>query len=100
MQIATWNVNSLKVRLPHLLDWLKANPVDVIGIQEAKTVDEKFPEEEIVAAGYHVAFAGKDAETHHSKRESGQAPFLPHQTHLHVWVPGSSQLPASNGVRP
>ena len=59
MQIATWNVNSLKVRLPHLLDWLEANPVDVIGIQETKTVDEKFPEEEIIAAGYHVAFAGQ-----------------------------------------
>ena len=59
MQIATWNVNSLKVRLPHLLDWLETNPVDVIGIQETKTIDENFPQAEIEAAGYHVAFAGQ-----------------------------------------
>jgi len=59
MQIATWNVNSLKVRLPHLLDWLEKNPVDVIGLQETKTTDDKFPIDEINQAGYEVAFAGQ-----------------------------------------
>lgn len=59
MQIATWNVNSLKVRLPHLLDWLENNPVDVIGLQETKTMDEKFPKEAIEAAGYQVTFVGQ-----------------------------------------
>ncbi|NNC98217.1 MAG: exodeoxyribonuclease III [Gammaproteobacteria bacterium] len=59
MQIATWNVNSLKVRLNHLLDWLETNPVDVIGLQETKSTDDKFPVAEIEAAGYHVAFAGQ-----------------------------------------
>ncbi|NNC97868.1 MAG: exodeoxyribonuclease III [Gammaproteobacteria bacterium] len=59
MQIATWNVNSLKVRLNHLLDWLEANPVDVIGLQETKSTDDKFPVAEIEAAGYQVAFAGQ-----------------------------------------
>jgi exodeoxyribonuclease-3 len=59
MKIATWNVNSLKVRLPHLLQWLAANPVDVLCIQETKLTDDKFPVAEVEAAGYHVAFSGQ-----------------------------------------
>jgi exodeoxyribonuclease-3 len=59
MRIATWNVNSLKVRLPHVLDWLKANPVDVLCLQETKQQDEDFPREEILAAGYHSIFSGQ-----------------------------------------
>jgi exodeoxyribonuclease-3 len=59
MKIATWNVNSLKVRLPHLLQWLGENPVDVLCVQETKLTDEKFPQEEINSAGYYVAFTGQ-----------------------------------------
>ena len=59
MQLATWNVNSLTVRLPQVLDWLTANPVDVLVLQETKTTDDKFPREAIEAAGYHVAFFGQ-----------------------------------------
>lgn len=59
MKIATWNVNSLKVRLPHLLTWLAANPVDVLCIQETKLTDDKFPVAELNAAGYQVAFSGQ-----------------------------------------
>lgn len=59
MQLATWNVNSLTVRLPQVLDWLRANPVDVLVLQETKTIDEKFPREAIEAAGYHVSFFGQ-----------------------------------------
>ena len=59
MKIATWNVNSLKVRLPHLLQWLEANPVDVLCLQETKLTDDKFPCAEISAAGYQVAFSGQ-----------------------------------------
>jgi exodeoxyribonuclease-3 len=59
MKIATWNVNSLKVRLQHLLTWLEANPVDVLCIQETKLTDDKFPLAEINAAGYQVVFAGQ-----------------------------------------
>ena len=59
MKIATWNVNSLKVRLPHLLDWLAANPIDVVCLQETKTEDKNFPLTEIEAAGYQVAFIGQ-----------------------------------------
>lgn len=59
MKIATWNVNSIKVRLPQVLEWLKANPVDVLCLQETKMTDDKFPVAEIEAAGYHAIFAGQ-----------------------------------------
>jgi exodeoxyribonuclease III len=59
MKIATWNVNSLRVRLPHLLDWLAASPVDAVGIQETKLVDEAFPHEALAAAGYHAVHNGQ-----------------------------------------
>ena len=59
MQLATWNVNSLTVRLPQVLDWLATNPVDALVVQETKTTDDKFPHEAIEAAGYQVAFFGQ-----------------------------------------
>jgi exodeoxyribonuclease-3 len=59
MKIATWNVNSLKVRLPHVLQWLTENPVDVLCLQETKLTDDKFPQAEIEAAGYQVVFSGQ-----------------------------------------
>lgn len=59
MKIATWNVNSLKVRLPHLLTWLADNPVDVLCLQETKLTDDKFPTAAINEAGYQVAFSGQ-----------------------------------------
>jgi exodeoxyribonuclease-3 len=59
MKIATWNVNSLKVRLPHVLQWLAENPVDVLCLQETKLTDDKFPQAEIEAAGYQVVFSGQ-----------------------------------------
>ena len=59
MQIATWNVNSLSVRLPQVLDWLAANPVDALGLQELKLVDEKFPHDAFEAAGYHAVCFGQ-----------------------------------------
>lgn len=59
LKLATWNVNSLKVRLPQVLQWLTENPVDVLCLQETKTIDEKFPVAEIEAAGYQVAFTGQ-----------------------------------------
>jgi exodeoxyribonuclease-3 len=59
MKIATWNVNSLKVRLPHVLDWLATSQTDILCLQETKTTDENFPVEEIEAAGYHVVYSGQ-----------------------------------------
>lgn len=59
MKIATWNVNSLKVRLPHLFEWLAAKQPDVVCLQETKLEDQNFPQAEIEAAGYRVAFSGQ-----------------------------------------
>lgn len=59
MKLATWNVNSLRVRLPHLLAWLEETQPTLVGLQETKLIDEKFPQAEIEAAGYDVAFVGQ-----------------------------------------
>ena len=59
MKLATWNVNSLSVRLPQLLDWLAANPVDAIVLQETKLTDDKFPHDAIQHAGYQVHWYGQ-----------------------------------------
>ncbi len=60
MKIATWNINSLAVRLPQVLDWLAANPVDALALQELKLTDDKFPADAFAAAGYQaVAFGQK-----------------------------------------
>ena len=59
MKLATWNVNSLAVRLPQLLDWLAANPVDAIVLQETKLTDDKFPHAELAAAGYASQWFGQ-----------------------------------------
>ena len=59
MKLATWNVNSLKVRLPHVLDWLAANQPDVLCLQETKLEDANFPAAEILAAGYQPIFSGQ-----------------------------------------
>jgi exodeoxyribonuclease III len=58
-RLATWNVNSLKVRLPHLLDWLARAKPDVACLQETKTEDKNFPLAEIEAAGYRVIYSGQ-----------------------------------------
>ena len=59
LSVATWNVNSLKVRLPHLLDWLGRHAVDVVCLQETKLTDDRFPAAELQAAGYRSVFAGQ-----------------------------------------
>uniref|UniRef100_UPI001F4DDC88 endonuclease/exonuclease/phosphatase family protein n=1 Tax=Rosenbergiella epipactidis TaxID=1544694 RepID=UPI001F4DDC88 len=64
MKLATWNVNSLAVRLPQLLDWLAAQAadgaaVDVLALQELKLTDDKFPHEALRAAGYEAAVFGQ-----------------------------------------
>ncbi|MES2091462.1 MAG: exodeoxyribonuclease III [Pseudomonadota bacterium] len=59
MKLATWNINSLTVRLPQLLDWLSANPVDVLVLQETKLTDDKFPHAELATAGYQSQWFGQ-----------------------------------------
>jgi exodeoxyribonuclease-3 len=59
IKIATWNVNSLKVRLPHLLQWCNESQPDVLVIQETKLMDDLFPKKEIEEAGFQVIFKGQ-----------------------------------------
>ena len=59
MKYATWNVNSLSVRLPQVLDWLQAHPVDVLVLQELKMTDDKFPHEAFASLGYHSQCFGQ-----------------------------------------
>jgi exodeoxyribonuclease-3 len=59
LKLATWNVNSLNVRLPHVLDWLRDNPIDVLCLQETKQEDSKFPYDDLKSAGYHAIHNGQ-----------------------------------------
>lgn len=59
IKISTWNVNSLRVRLPQVLDWLGTEQPDILAVQETKTVDAEFPSEAITAAGYQLAYSGQ-----------------------------------------
>lgn len=59
MKLATWNVNSLKVRLPHLTDWLAQARPDIVCLQELKLEDARFPRAELQAAGFECAFSGQ-----------------------------------------
>lgn len=59
MKIASWNVNSLNVRLPHLSTWLASCQPDIVALQETKLEDSKFPDTELAALGYRSVFAGQ-----------------------------------------
>ena len=59
MKVVSWNVNSLKVRLDHVLQWSKEHQPDVLAIQETKLTDENFPESAIKGAGFHVVYSGQ-----------------------------------------
>lgn len=74
MKIATWNVNSLNVRLPHVLDWLQANPIDILCLQETKQEDSKFPYDDLKSAGYHAVHSGQ-------KTYNGVAILSRHEMH-------------------
>ncbi len=59
MKIASWNVNSLRVRLPHVIDWLQTTQTDVLCLQELKMTDEEFPIKEFEEQGFHCAYTGQ-----------------------------------------
>jgi exodeoxyribonuclease-3 len=59
MKIASWNVNSLRVRLAQVLNWLQDNQPDILALQETKMTDDQFPEDDIRAAGYEVCYSGQ-----------------------------------------
>jgi exodeoxyribonuclease-3 len=59
LKIASWNVNSLNVRLPHVLAWCDSERPDVLALQETKLTDDRFPAEALREAGYHSVFSGQ-----------------------------------------
>ena len=59
MKIATWNVNSMNVRLPHVLEWLQNHDPDVLVLQEIKQLTEKFPTEALQEAGFESFASGQ-----------------------------------------
>lgn len=61
MKIASWNVNSLNVRLPHLQRWLRESAPDVVALQETKVEDARFPDAALAELGYRSVFCGQKA---------------------------------------
>jgi exodeoxyribonuclease III len=59
MKVASWNVNSLNVRMPHLSTWLATAAPDIVALQETKLEDAKFPREALTTLGYHSVFSGQ-----------------------------------------
>jgi len=59
LKIATWNVNSLKIRLLHVQDWLEQEQPDILALQETKLTDENFPIASFHAMGYNAIFSGQ-----------------------------------------
>ncbi|MFN6561150.1 MAG: exodeoxyribonuclease III [Nostoc sp. ChiSLP01] len=59
MKIATWNVNSIRIRLEQVTDWLTHNPVDVLCLQETKVIDAEFPRSPFEEMGYHLYLSGQ-----------------------------------------
>ena len=59
LRIATWNVNSLRVRLPHVLQWLENEQPDILALQETKLTDDRFPVDALLEAGYHSVYSGQ-----------------------------------------
>jgi len=81
LKLATWNVNSLNVRLPHVLDWLAANQPDALCLQETKQEDSKFPYEALKEIGYNAIHNGQ-------KTYNGVAILSPHTLEdVHVDIP-------------
>lgn len=59
LKVATWNVNSLNVRLPHVLAWCDVAQPDILALQETKLTDDRFPVDELRDAGYHSVYSGQ-----------------------------------------
>ncbi|GAA5784821.1 exodeoxyribonuclease III [Chitiniphilus shinanonensis] len=100
MQFATWNVNSLKVRLPQVLDWLAAHPeMTALAIQETKLEDHNFPREAFEEAGYHVVFAGQ--KTYNGVAIVARAPLDDVTVNIPAYVDAQKRVIAAtvNGVR-
>ena len=91
MKIASWNVNSLNVRLPHLQQWLQEFAPDVVGLQETKLEDNRFPDAVLAGLGYRSVFAGPSL-----FRRPVQASAI--STNTGVWSLGRSQPRGSRSM--
>jgi exodeoxyribonuclease-3 len=98
--IATWNVNSLRVRLPQLAEWLTAVQPDIVALQETKLPDADFPAAEIQALGYQVTYSGQ--RTYNGVAVLSRAPLTPIATVLAVETQGCIvvDLYVPNGQEP
>jgi len=79
-KIATWNVNSLRVRIEHVLDWLQTHQPDVLALQETKTTDDAFPVDAFAEAGYYAVFSGQ--KTYNGVATLSKQPLLTVATEL------------------
>lgn len=59
LKVASWNVNSLKIRLDQVLNWLETTQTDILALQETKVTDEQFPHAAFKEKGYHIVFSGQ-----------------------------------------
>lgn len=59
LKLASWNVNSLKVRLDQVLEWMESSQIDVLALQETKLIDENFPAQTFLEKGFHLVFSGQ-----------------------------------------
>ena len=92
MRIATWNVNSVRLRLPHLLGYLSEVEPDILCLQEIKCMDEAFPRAEVEAAGYNVA-------THGQKTFNGVAILSKAPVEVSRGLPGDDGRPRAEFKR-
>lgn len=99
LKLATWNVNSLKVRLEQVLLWLKASQIDILALQETKVVDEDFPREAFESCGFHVVFSGQ--KTYNGVAIISRYPLSDILTDISGWVDPQRRILAATtaGIR-
>jgi exodeoxyribonuclease-3 len=94
VKIASWNVNSLRVRLGQVLSWLESSKPDVLGLQETKLADEKFPQKEFSELGYECAFSGQPA--YNGVALLSRSPILDVRTELEAFDDPQRRVLAAN----
>ena len=99
IKLATWNVNSLKVRLEQVLLWLEESQIDILALQETKVVDGDFPQEAFESRGFHVAFSGQ--KTYNGVAIISRYPLTEILTDISGWVDPQRRILAATtaGIR-
>jgi exodeoxyribonuclease III len=85
MKIATWNVNSIRTRLDHVVQWLQANPVEILCLQETKVVDDLFPRSAFTDRGYEVYVSGQ--KSYNGVALLSRSPLTSVSTGFGAWLP-------------